>query len=258
MKITAIALTLILALLASLMAGMQTVEVAQAQFFGRPFVWTDSPSSTEVYTNTTIPLKVYAIIHIDAPDIVHFLYCVDENSNVTLTNLNKAEVGIHPSELGYEFYASSVLENLIEGNHTLKLYSFDVADEWMSYSVEFMVDTHFKSPLLVVSPKNRTYTTSEVDVTFVCGEEIRFADYQLNGRGDPLYENFTLSGLSIGEHKLKVVVWTVRGVFSQTLYFSISQPEPIPTILVIASVAIVVIVGFGIFAYSIKKRTNKK
>jgi len=256
MKKTGLALTLTLVLLALSISGRQTVEVAQAQFFGQPIIWTNSPSSTMVYTNTTIPLTVYAIVHIDAPDIEYFLYNVDENQNATLTNLNNTRSGIHPHEEGYEFYASSVLENLTEGNHTLTVYSQDAVGEWMSYSVEFMVDTHFKSPLLVVSPQNRTYTTSEVDVTFVCGEEIRFADYQLNGRGDPLYENFTLSGLSIGEHKLKVVVWTVRGVFSQTLYFSILEPEPFPTTLIVISIAAIVVIGVGFFVYfkKIKRR----
>jgi len=256
MKRTALALTLVMALLFSAVAGMQTVEVAQAQFFGQPFIWTDSPSSTVVYTNTTIPLKAYAIIHIDAPDIVYFLYCVDENSNVTLTNLNKTKVGIHRAEEGYKFYTTSVLENLTEGNHTLKVYSQDASGEEMSYSVEFMVDTHFKIPLLVVSPQNRTYTTSEVPLTFVCSEEITSADYQLNGIGEgPISGNLTLAGLSIGDHKIKVVVWTVRGVFSQTIYFSVSQPEPFPTTLVAAaSIAAVAAVGVGLLVYFKKRK----
>ena len=236
------------------MAGIQTVDEVRSQFFGRPFIWTDSPSSVVVYTTTSIPLTVYAIVHIEAPDIEYFLYNVDENQNGTLTNLNKTKVGIHPHEEGYEFTATSILKNLTEGNHTLKVYSLDTSGEWMTYSVEFMVDTNFKSPLSVISPQNRTYTNSEVDLTFVCTEEIRFADYQLNGIGNSLYENLTLSDLSIGEHKLRVVVWTVKGVFSQTLYFSISEPEPFPTTLAVASIALIVVISSVILVFFKKYR----
>ena len=134
----ALALTLIFALLASLMAGMQTVEVAEANFFIGPAVWIDSPSSWRVYTNTSVPLNVAAVVHSDSPEIVCFLYCVDDNSNVTLTNLTKTG-----AVRGYEFHAASVLENLAEGNHTLKVYSQDASGKMMSASVEFMIDTDF-------------------------------------------------------------------------------------------------------------------
>ena len=255
MKKNAIVLSTILALLASTITGIHAVEVAQAQFFGQPIVWTDSPSSTVVYTNASIPLDVFAIVHIDSPDIVHFLYSVDENSNVTLANLNKTKVGIHPHEEGHEFYASSVLENLTEGNHTLKVYSQDTSGEKMSYSVEFMVDTNFKNPLLVLSPQNKTYTTSEIPLTFVCSEEIRRSDYQLDGIGEgPISGNLTLVDLSLGEHKIKVVVWTVRGVFSQTLYFSVLQPEPFPTTIAVVLLVIMAVIGLGILAYFKKQK----
>ena len=85
---------------------------------------------------------------------------------------------------------------------------------------------------------------------------ITSADYQLNGIGEgPISVNLTLAGLSIGEHEIKVVVWTVNGVFSQTLYFSVSQPEPFPVMLVVAaSVATVSVVGAaGLLIYHKRK-----
>lgn len=251
MKKTALALAFIVALLASLMVGMQAVEVAEANFFIGPYITTQSPVSWKVYTNTSVPLDVEASVRYDSPEIVRFLYCLDRSSNVTLTNLTKTgTVG------GYEFHAASVLENLAEGNHTLKAYSQDASGKEMSLSVEFMIDTHFKSPLLVLSPKNITYTTTDIALTYVCSEEITMsAYYQLDAiEGPPIKEgplsgNLTLDELSIGDHKIRVDVWTVKGPFSQTIYFSVSEPEPFPTTLVIGSVIAVAVVGLGLLIY---------
>ena len=255
----ALAATLVFALLSSLMGGMQAVELAAANFFVGPLVGISSPSSGKVYTNTSVPLNVLAIVRNGTSEIVRFLYSVDGNSNVTLTNLSKERtVG------GYEFHAASFLENLAEGNHTLKVYSQDFSGKEMSDSVEFMIDTNFKSPLLVLSPQNITYTANEVALTFVCSEEIRSGECRLDDEVVPprglgegsIAKNLTLSGLSIGVHEIRVVVWTTKGAFSQTIYFRMAEPEPFPTTLVIGSVIAVAVVGLGLFVY-FKKRKHK-
>jgi hypothetical protein len=48
----------------------------------------------------------------------------------------------------------------------------------------------------------------------------------------------------------------VKGPFSQTIYFSVSEPEPFPTTLVIGSVIAVAVAGLGLFVY-FKKRNRK-
>jgi hypothetical protein len=276
MKRTAIAVPVILALLFLAVAGMQTDEVAKANFFIGPAVWIESPCDWLVYTNTSVPLNVAANVHKDSPEIVRFLYSVDENSNLTLTDLEKV-----PDVEGYEFHAASVLENLAEGNHTLKVYSQDAHGGEMSASVEFMIDTDFKSPLSVLSPQNKTYFTTEVPLTFVCTEELRrtegitMADYILDGMGAGYISgNLTLTGLSIGEHELTVAVWTVKGFFSQTVYFSVSQlisipspspepttppestpkPEPFPTTLVVCAMVVLPSIGIGLLVYFKKRK----
>jgi len=269
-KKTVLAVAVILAMLASMMAGMQTEEGSKANFFIGPDVWIESPCDWLVYTNTSIPFNVAARVHEDSPEIVCFLYCVDKNPNLTLTDLEKV-----PDLGGYEFRASSVLESLTEGNHTLKVYSQNTHGGEMSASVEFMIDTDFKSPLLVLSPQNATYFTTEVPLTFVCTEELRhiegitMADYILDGMGAGyISENITLTRLSIGEHELTVVVWTVKGFFSQTVYFSVLQPEisspspestpspeptpkpeSFPTTLVVGAMVALPSIGIGLLVY---------
>lgn len=250
MKKRALIAAISIAMITLLMVGIQTIKVVQANFFIGPAIISYTPNSGEVYTNTTIPLKVAAMVHYESPEIEHFLYNIDENSNKTLTNLNE-----EPILQGYEFIASSILEDLTEGNHTLNVYSEDTSGGWMSTSVEFMVNTQFKNPLLVLSPQNKTYTTSEVPLNFACSEEIRSADYQLDNMGmGPIFGNLTMSDLSLGEHKIIVVVWTMRGVFSQTLYFNISEPNPFPTTQVLV-IIITILTGLGILVYSMKRRT---
>ncbi len=267
-------MVLIFALIASLMVGMHAVEVAEANFFVEPYVTPHYPVSWTVYTNTSVPLDIEASVSWESPEIVRFLYSLDRNSNVTLTNLTNTGIGG-----GIKFHAVSVLENLAEGNHTIKVYSQDASGGEMSGSVEFMIDTHFKIPLSVMSPQNITYFTTEVPLTFVCSEEItRIGNttmlyYWLDGYGEYISGNLTLTDLSIGSHMIIVTVWTEKGVFSETIYFSITTqtstpsptptaiPEPTPmaetfsTTLIIGSViAVVAVVGLGLLVYLKKRR----
>jgi hypothetical protein len=267
MKRTALALTLILALSVSIIAGMQTLEVAKANFLPAPAIIIYSPAPI-IYTNTSLPLDVVVNILNNSPEILRILYCVDENSNVTLTNLTKTDhVWFDPNKVGSEFHVTSILDNLAEGNHTLKVYSQDAAGKEMSSSVEFTIDTHYKYPeIVILSPQNKSYAATEVPLVFTCDEQIVSADYILD---PPLYGsttlpgNTTLTGLSNGTHTITVYVFTERGqANSQTVQFTVSpevqqQTEPFPTALVtIVSVASLSVVGIGVLVY-FKKRKHQ-
>lgn len=256
--LTAFALSVVLV---SLVAEMQAVEMAEANYyFIGPLVSVYSPSSSAVYTNTSVPLHVVAIVHANSSSIECFFYSVDGNSNVTLTNLTREQGS-------FEFHATSVLENLAEGNHTLKVYSRDASGGEMTASVEFMIDTHIKSPLLVVSPQNITYPTyNTTDIALIViysGEEIRSTNYRLDDKvnelgGGEIYfdKNLTLTGLPIGSHKIEVVARTEKEVFSQTIYFSVAEPEPFPTIAVLTIIGVSTITCIGFVAY-FKKHNHK-
>jgi hypothetical protein len=138
----------------------------------------------------------------------------------------------------------------------------------MSSSVEFTIHTQYRYPeVLILSPQNKTYTTTEVPLTWACDEQKIVADYTLDLLSHtPLYAYFTLSGnaslpgnttltgLSNGTHTLTVYVITERGSASQTIYFTIAQetepqPEPFPTTLVIGSVIAATVIGLGLLVY---------
>ena len=231
MKKTALAAKLILTFLMSLLAGMQTYEVANANFFPGEAILISSPTSAVVYTNTSVPLNIVASVANPTPKIVSITYRLDENPNVTLTDLNKTLRS--PGHIdGSQFYVEVALENLSEGNHTIRAYSQDATSKQMSASVEFIIDTSFTSPLSVLSPQNITYTTTDLPLTFVCTEEIRrtadftMVDYVLDGMGAGYISgNLTLTWLSIGEHELTVIVWTVKGVFLKQYTSAYLKPQ---------------------------------
>jgi hypothetical protein len=224
--------TTILTAILVLVIGVQVVEV-EANFFPGDVLIIYSPISRKVYTNTSVLLNILADVANPTPEIVSITYRLDNNPNITLTNLKKTLRS--PGHIdGSEFYAELLLENLAEGSHTLRAYSKDAANAQMSASVEFFIDTHYTSPLSVLSPKNITYSTSEVSLTFVCRESNRFdgeftrAGYILDGIGSNyIYDNLTLTGLSIGNHEIHVSVWTdIPSVFSETIYFTVSNQTP--------------------------------
>jgi hypothetical protein len=265
MKKTALVLTIVFALFVSLTAGVQTLEVAKA-FLLAPAIIIYSPAPI-IYTNTSIPLSIVVRVLHDSPEIVSVLYCVDNKSNVTLTNLTRTDnVWFDPNKWGSEFYVTSVMENLAEGNHTLEAYSQDAAGKEMSFSVEFTINTQYKYPeALILSPQNKTYTTTEVPLTWTCDEQIVSADYYLDPAlygSTTLPGNTTLTGLSNGTHTITVYVFTQRGqANSQTVYFTVSpevqQTEPFSTALLVIAIALVAVVIAGLLVY-FKKRNNAR
>jgi hypothetical protein len=250
--------------------------VAKANFLPAPAIIIYSPAPI-IYTNTSVPLNVVVNVLSNSPEIVCVLYCVDENLNVTLTNLTRTDnEGFAPGRWGSVFRVTSILDNLAEGNHTLKVYSQDAAGKEMSSSVEFTINTQYRYPeVLILSPQNKTYTTTEVPLTWACDEQKIVADYTLDLWSQaPLYAYFTLSGnaslpgnttltgLSNGTHTLTVNVITERGSASQTVHFTISletqlQPEPFPTTLIIASIASVAVIGVGLLVYFKKRKSGQ-
>jgi nitrous oxidase accessory protein len=120
--------------------------------------------------------------------------------------------------------------------------------------------------ILILSPQNKTYTTTEVPLTWTCDEQIRFAHFTLDLLFTPLYENTTLIGnttltdLSNGTHTITVHVLTERGFASQTVHFTVIpepqlQPEPLPTTLIIAaSAASATVIAVGLMIYFRKRK----
>ena len=150
------------------------------------------------------------------------------------------------------------------------MYAHYADGKEMSKSREFTVDTNYKPwnppELVLLSPQNQTYMSTELQLTFAINETILSANYLLDNRGGNasqyligLMGNTTLTGLSNGIHKLTVTVWTERGLASQSIFFTVAQEtenqQPFPTLLVVAvTVTVFAVVAVSLLVYFKKRK----
>ncbi len=170
-------------------------------------------------------------------------YRLDDGTNVTITG-------------------SSTLFGLSEGAHSVIVYANDtVGNMGSSNSVHFTIDVSAPT-IQVISPENRTYSTSSVPLNFVVDETTSLIWYGLDGQANvSIAGNTTLSNLSAGSHN--IIVYAVdlaeNTGSSEVVYFTIEipgvQPFPIEVILAIVIVAVIVV---GIAAYFMRSRSKKK
>ena len=132
---------------------------------------------------------------------------------------------------------------------------YTVFDITGSSTLSFFVDS--KSPdVLVFSPENTTYSSSDVELDFALNEKALHIFYSLDGQENvTIAGNSTLTGLSSGEHSLIVYSTDEAGNIgvSETIHFVV---EPFPTVIALASIAIGVIAGIGIILYFKKRRRS--
>jgi len=113
----------------------------------------------------------------------------------------------------------------------------------------------YGSPLAIsiVSPQNKTYTTTDVALDFTVSEATQWIRYSLDGQANvTITDSITLSDLAEGVHSVTVYAQDTEGQTrtTGTIYFTISQgaeptqTEAFPTeiIIIIAAVAVAVVV----------------
>ena len=129
-------------------------------------------------------------------------------------------------------------------------YSFYITG---SSSITFTVDR--KHPTVsVLSMENRTYETSDIPLNFTVNEPVSQTKYSLDGQENvTIAGNTTLNGLSSGEHSLTVYATDEAGNVgsSGTVNFTVTS---FPTILVVASIITVVVVGTALVVYFKKRK----
>ena len=111
----------------------------------------------------------------------------------------------------------------------------------------------------IVSPENKTYTVSNVSLTFTISEPTSWMGYSLDGQANmTVTENTTLTGLSDGPHSLVVYATDTAGNTGacETIHFSI---EAFPTTWIVAAMVVIAIVGAALLVYfrKIRKTTGK-
>lgn len=163
-------------------------------------------------------------------------YSLDSQANVTI----KSEIN---------------LTNLTDGNHKITLYANDsIGNMGKSNTVFFSIDT--QPPVInVLLPQNRTYDSTDIQLTFVLNEPASNISYSLDEQEKiSIIGNVTLPALSDGSHHVTLYASDETGNSGDvTVYFNIS---PFPTLEVTAGVALVIIALASGYIFLKRKKPN--
>jgi hypothetical protein len=282
MKRKALALTFVLALLLSAVAGAQLSLSVQAQ--PSPYTRPTSPIITiespinRTYNIDSLPLNVtvgtrnnYDEITEGMTTVILVTYRLDEQPSRLIGSKTSVGYwyGINPIHAGYvlgeytNFSASTVLSELTEGLHTLtarvqydgtfssgsELNTHFVSESTVSFRIDFVPQN-----VSILMPENSTYAPNEVPLQFFIDEPASWTGYSLDGQDNvTVTGNVTLPELAIGQHTLTLYANDIAGnpAASETITFSV---EPFPTTLVIASVITVAVVCVGLLVYFKKRK----
>ncbi len=110
--------------------------------------------------------------------------------------------------------------------------------------------------ILILSPQNKTYTTTDVPLNFTLSESVEWIRYSLDAQDNvTIYGNTTLTELSNGLHNVTVYAKDIAGNIgvSETINFSVKVPFP-TEIVAVASGASVAVIGACFLVYFKKRK----
>ena len=152
-------------------------------------------------------------------------------------------------------------EDFLEEDDVIWSYNYYDRFEMTSHSTVNFIKDLIPPKCTVLSPQNRTYTTSNVNLDFTVNEATSETIYCLDGKeNQTATENVTLTGLKNGAHNVTLYAADLAGnpAAPQTVFFNVDSPE---FSIMFASVATVAAasIGLGILVYFKKRKTlNRK
>jgi hypothetical protein len=241
MKKTTLALTLILALLFSAVAGTSIIRFGRANWLfpadqeppDAPILSIAKPINNKTQTTNDVDLDF--TIYVEGwneyiyADLSWVGYSLDEKPNVTFVGsygtprlLTDLRVSMFGSDaLATEFHFSGKLTGLTDGIHSIKVSALYVGNYSPApYRIEnfsvigcspkifFSIDTH-PPEFSILSPKPRTYNVTSISLNVTFSEPVSWVRYSLDGKANvTLNMNNTMSfdhsltELSDGKHNL--------------------------------------------------------
>lgn len=219
----------------------------------------------ETYNASSIMLSFTGEAYYSVNDVG---YSLDEGAIERVTKL--ATIQVPAPEVNIicvriTYMGALFISNLSDGKHSITVYQgyqfrqHNERYEVYAYSnVNFTVDTTAPS-VSVLSPENKTYNAANVTLNSTVSEPVSQLVYVLDGGENLTIEgDITLADLPNGEHNVTVYATDLAGHVgsSETIIFTIAEPEPFPTALVIAASGAAIIVGAGLLLYFKKRKNN--
>ncbi|MFB6180472.1 MAG: Ig-like domain repeat protein [Candidatus Nanohalobium sp.] len=134
------------------------------------------------------------------------------------------------------FRPNTTVSGLGTGEHEIKVYADDLNGNTGTEAISFRVEEDEEeekdeSPpsLSILSPSNRFYSSSQIELDVSSSSSIQSWKYSLDGEGNSSFSpGANISGLGNGEHTLKVWAQAENGLWSsKTQEFKVDTKEPV-------------------------------
>jgi hypothetical protein len=182
----------------------------------------------QLYSTADIPLTF--TVNERVPWIA---YSVDEQTNVTISGNQTLKIA--------------------DGSHSITVYARDLAGNIGSSSTVYFTTDTTPPSISLLSPENKTYDTTEIQLSFRVNETTSWMGYSLDGQAKvTITENTTLTNLSIDSHNLILYARDMAGntEASEAVTFTIAPPpEPFPIAMTAALIAMIVAAGAAFRIY---------
>lgn len=145
-------------------------------------------------------------------------------------------------------------EEYREENNVLYSYNYYDRFQLIGYSTVSFIKDVVSPRVTVLSPQNKTYATSAIELILVVNEPVSLILYSLDGmENQTALGNITLTGLPMGAHNLTVYAADLAGntAASETIFFDVESLEFLPIVTV--TVAAVGVASLGL-AFHLKKK----
>ncbi len=247
-------------------------DVSMGESTEEPSIKILSPSGKLVERNTTVELEISVLFMMSdrvcaAPKGVQISYKLDNNSITPLDGLEMSQW----SNGWWEVWGKTLLVDLAEGSHKITAYSTNSAGSNTNTTTTFTVDTSYEYPKIsVLSPQNKTYTTTDIPVIFYVNGNIseghvtlELYPYSAKNVQHFSVDNMTLSGLKDGDYRLSFSATTERGRTTETIKFTVNTNffyTNYPILLTIGIIAILLLI-IGLSKHKsvkIRKLTSKQ
>jgi hypothetical protein len=265
MNRTALALSLVLAMLVSAVAATGSAEVAPTTSpvwvevaRGSGGIAHDRPpeNGTDLFSVSHLEWRVrWSVVPVDSG-----LPVVD-GSDFRFFVRPEFDLFVNVGEVSGKVFSEAETGTMVIQNSLNRTFYIEAHIAGYT-SYELIVEENVNSPLLdmvpptivVFSPENKTYVPGNITLTFTVDKPTSLLWYKIDNYGKAIIlRNYSIPGLPKGTHNITVYARDEVGNIqaSEMIYFTIEEPFTTP--LIVAAV-IMGILNLGLLTYYLKKR----
>jgi hypothetical protein len=158
---------------------------------------------------------------------------------------------------GNRYVGNATLTDLSQGSHNITVW-IRADSFWISYScfvwavfstVSFNIDS-IPPNISILSPETKAYNTSDVPLDFTVNKTVSQIAYSLDGHENiTVIGNMTLTMLSVGAHNVTVYAWDEAGNVAVSETMAFSVAVSFPTLSVAFAFVVGVVVAVGLLVY---------